>query len=232
MQDSKKKKNYLAVNYDSKDKPFTKYPYLLTNHLASKYGLQRGQKILDLGCGRGEFLAGFIKLGLHGFGVDMSCEAKGFCNDAEIKECDFENEKLPYEDESFDIVFSKSVLEHFYYPEKVVHEIFRILKPGGTAITMVPDWELDCRGFYADFTHRTPFSLLSLKKIFKMYGFAEVKTERLRQLPLLWKMPWLIPLSIIIANITPSDLRFYSKIVKYSKEIMLLCSARKPRSLT
>ncbi len=228
MQDSKRKENYLAVHYDPKVKPFTKYPYLLTKHLASKYGLQRGQKILDLGCGRGEFLAGFINLGLHGHGVDMSCEAKEICKDAEILECDFETEQLPYQGACFDIVFSKSVLEHFYYPEKVVQEIFRVLKAGGTAITMVPDWEANFRGFYTDHTHRTPFSLLSLKKIFKIYGFAEVETERLRQLPILWKMPWLIPLSIIIAKISPSDLRLYSKTVKYSKEIMLLCSAKKP----
>ncbi len=228
MKDHAKKENYLSVNYDIKDKPFTKYPYLLTEHLASKFKFKEGQRLLDLGCGRGEFLNGFMSLGLHGFGVDISCEAKEFCKDAEIKECDFENEKLTYEDDFFDIVFSKSVLEHFYYPEKVVHEIFRILKPGGTAITMVPDWETDCRGFYADFTHRTPFSLLSLEKIYKMYGFAGVKTERLRQLPLLWKFPWLTPLSIILARLTPSDLRFHSKTVKYSKEIMILCSAQKP----
>ena len=232
MQDSKFKKNYLAVNYNSKEKPFTKYPSLLTKHLVSKYNLQEGQKLLDLGCGRGEFLAGFIQLGLCGYGVDMSSQAKELCQNADIKECNLENEQLPYEDESFDIIFSKSVLEHFYYPEKIVQEIYRVLKSGGTAITMVPDWETDCRGFYADHTHRTPFSMLSLSKIFKMYGFIDVKVERLRQLPLLWKVPCLVPLSIIISHITPSDLRFYSKTVKYSKEIMLLCSARKPLQLS
>ena len=75
--------------------------------------------------------------------------------EAEILQSDLRNEPLPYEDNSFDYVFSKSVLEHFYYPEELVQEIFRILKPGGLVITMVPDWVSVYKTFYDDYTHHT-----------------------------------------------------------------------------
>ena len=56
----------------------------------------------------------------------------------------------------FDVIYSKSVIEHFYYPEKILKEAYRVLKPGGIIITLTPDWEFIYKSFYEDFTHRTP----------------------------------------------------------------------------
>jgi len=228
MMKMREKIDYVSVTYNEKDKPFTMYPDLLTRHLVRKYDLSAGMKILDLGCGRGEFLRGFIRSGLHGYGVDQSLIAKSICSEAEILQSDLENEALPYEENTFDIIFSKSVLEHFYYPEKIVTEIYRILKPGGLVITMVPDWAAVYKTFYdEDHTHRTPFTLLSLRNLFIINGFSDVKVEKFRQLPFLWRMPWLSPVSAIVARLTPRALSPYSKIVKFSKEIMLLASCVK-----
>ena len=58
----------------------------------------------------------------------------------------------------FDVIFSKSLVEHFYYPEKIYQEMHRVLKNGGIIITMTPDWEINYKTFYEDYTHRTPFS--------------------------------------------------------------------------
>ncbi len=222
------KKDYVSVTYNEEERPYTQYPRLLACYLVTRYGLS-GDKILDLGCGRGEFLKGFILCGLDGYGIDKSPTAKSFCPEAEIVQSDLEREPLPYNDDSFDIVFSKSVLEHFYYPEKLVQEIYRILKPGGLAITMVPDWEAVYKTFYEDYTHRTPFTLVSLRDIFIINGFDDVKVEKFRQLPFLWAMPWLKPFSMLVALITPKALSSYSKLVRFSKEIMLLSSAIKPK---
>ncbi|MBA3017198.1 class I SAM-dependent methyltransferase [Patescibacteria group bacterium] len=222
-----KQRDYVSVTYSEEERPFTKYPDLLTRYLVSRYSLSERKKILDLGCGRGEFLKGFIRCGLNGYGVDQSLIGKSICPEAKILQSDMGNKPLPYEDNSFDVIFSKSVLEHFYYPEKLVKEMLRILKPGGLAITMVPDWESIYKTFYEDYTHRTPFTSSSLRDIFLIHGFDDVTVEKFRQLPFLWAMPWLRPFAAFVSLIAPRVLRPYSKLVKFSQEIMLLCSCVK-----
>jgi SAM-dependent methyltransferase len=221
-------KDYVAVIYNKEHKPFTEYPDKLARYLSLRYKIPKGSKILDLGCGRGEFLRGFIRCGLNGYGVDQSSMAKSVCPGSEILQSDLENNPLPYNDNSFDTVFSKSVLEHFYYPEKLVMEIYRVVRPGGLVITMVPDWESIYKIFYDNYTHRTPFTVNSLKEIFLINGFDDVKSEKFRQLPFLWSHPWLKPFCSIVAFIAPRSLKSYSKIVRFSQEIMLLATAVKP----
>jgi SAM-dependent methyltransferase len=221
-------RDYVSVIYNEGDRPYTQYPDKLARYLFSRYKLLKGAKILDLGCGRGEFLKGFIRCGLDGYGLDRSTMAKSVCPEVEILQSDLENEPLPYDDNTFNIVFSKSVLEHFYYPEKLVKEIYRILNPGGMVITMVPDWESIYKTFYNDYTHRTPFTLTSLRNILIINNFNDVKVEKFRQLPFLWSLPWLKPFCSIVAAIAPRSLRPYCKLVRFSQEIMLLSVAIKP----
>ena len=221
-------RDYVAVVYNEKERPLTSYPDRLALYLARRYGMVPGESILDIGCGRGEFLRGFIRSGLKGFGVDQSSAAKTLCPEADVVQTDLENFSLPYEDCSFKYIFSKSVLEHFYYPEKLVREIHRILKPGGAVLTMVPDWLTTCqRTFYDDYTHRTPFTDVSLRDIFLIHGFNDVKVEKFRQLPFLWSRPWLTPISALLSCVIPDILNRYSKLIRFSKELMLLASAIK-----
>lgn len=46
--------------------------------------------------------------------------------------------RLPFDDESLDFVFSSHVLEHIVEDREALAEIYRVLRPGGLAITMVP----------------------------------------------------------------------------------------------
>ncbi len=230
MSSANPQRDYIAVVYNEEDRPFTQYPDKLARYLFLRYKLPKGSKLLDLGCGRGEFLRGFIRCGLNGYGVDRSTIAESVCPEAEILQSDLENEPLPYNDNSFDAVFSKSVLEHFYYPEKLVIEIYRIVEPGGIVITMVPDWESVYKTFYEDYTHRTPFTINSLKDILLISGFDDVKVEKFRQLPFLWSLPWLQPFCSLVAFIVPRALRPHSKLVRFSQEIMLLSTAVKPNN--
>jgi SAM-dependent methyltransferase len=48
------------------------------------------------------------------------------------------NERLNFDDSSFDTVILTDVLEHIYKPEKLLSEIHRILRPGGRVIIAVP----------------------------------------------------------------------------------------------
>lgn len=220
-------RDYVAVTY--RNEKFTNYPDRLANFLASRYQLVQGMKILDVGCGRGEYLKGFIRFGLDGFGLDQSRIAASLCPGADMIQSNLENQEFPFVENSFDVIFAKSVLEHFYYPERIVQEIYRILKPGGLALAMVPDWESVYKTFYVDYTHRTPFTLNSLEEIFVIHGFNDVKVEKFRQLPFLWKSPWLKPFCAFVAFFSPRRLRQHSKLVRFSQEIMLLSSATKPQ---
>ncbi len=142
---------------------------------------------------------------------------------------DLEKEALPYEDNFFDVIYSKSVIEHFYYPEHLIQEIHRVLKPRGIVITLCPDWEFNYRNYFEDYTHRTPFMQSSLRDIHLIHGFDNIVVERFRQLPVLWAQgSWLLPLAELTRLLLPSSWRKHSKWIRFSKEIMLLSSATKP----
>jgi ubiquinone/menaquinone biosynthesis C-methylase UbiE len=215
---------YLDVTYGNKH--FTNYPALLAKYLTEKYLIKKNSRLLDLGCGRGEFLRGFIEQGMVGFGMDQADAAKLICPTAIIKVGNLED-KLPFEDNYFDVVYSKSVVEHFYYPEKIMAEIYRVLKPNGLVITMTPDWKHNVICFHEDFTHRTAFTLQSLSDIHNVSHFRNVITERFIQLPIIWKMPFLKFITILCRNIFPDSLKKFSKFVRFSKEIMLITTANK-----
>ena len=226
---TEKSRDYVSVVYNELDRPLTRYPDKLARYLFERFDLKPGITFLDVGCGRGEFLRGFIECGVAGYGVDQSRAAEQYCPNATLKISDIENEGIPYEDNFFDVVYSKSVIEHFYYPERIVREIFRVLKPGGMVITLCPDWAFNYRIYFEDYTHRTPFMQSSLRDILLIHGFTGVLVERFRQLPLLWGAgKYLLPLAELTRVLCPSLLKPYSKWVRFSKEIMLLSCATKP----
>ena len=231
----KKEVNYLNVIYDSKRRPNTNYPYILTKYLFNRFNLKKNNSILDIGCGRGDFTNGFIKCGLKTYAVDKFDTCKNYSPKVILKTCDIEDDGIPFKENMFDIVYSKSVIEHFYKPEILIKEMMRVLKPGGLAITMCPSWEYNIKVFYEDFTHRSPFTKTSLSDILSIYSFENVNVEYFIQLPILWKYRWLKPFSTITRKLVLDN--FYSKTslspinkwIRFSKEVMLLSTATKPK---
>jgi ubiquinone/menaquinone biosynthesis C-methylase UbiE len=218
---------YIDVVYSVIKKPFSSYPEKLIKYLTNKYNLKKDSKILEMGCGRGEFLNEFIQLGMNGFGIDLSDYANNFCKNAEIKVVDLTKESIPYLDNTFDIVFSKSFIEHFYYPEEIFKEAYRVLKPGGVLINLTPEWRHIYRSFYDDYTHRTPFTKKSLEDIQIVTGFKNVKVLSFKQLPILWSKNFLIRyifsvFSEITRILVPDYFRMKNKWLRFSKELMLL----------
>jgi len=97
-------------------------------------------KIVDLGCGEGNFLK-LIEENLKNvktFGIDVEprvLELKNFLK-AEIRIADIRNSGFP--DAFFDAAFCLDVLEHFENLENPAREIKRILKPDGLLIVSLP----------------------------------------------------------------------------------------------
>lgn len=62
---------------------------------------------------------------------------------------------LPFEDNSYDVVFCNHVLEHIEDDKKAMSELYRVLKPGGMGIFQIPQ-ELSRKSTYEDFTITSP----------------------------------------------------------------------------
>lgn len=218
--------DYLTVVYDDKLHPYTDYSNKFSCFIFKHYGIQSGKKKLEPGCGRGEMLKGFRQLGLHVRGNDLSQEAVLFSPDIQIDVCDVEKNGLSYTDNSFDIIYSKSFLEHFYYLERYIKEAFRGLNPVGVILNLVSDWEANYRKYFHDYTHRTPFTTVSLCDIQLIHGFEDVKVVKFRQFPLLWGYPSLKYLCGAMAFFIPL---WTQGTLRWVREIMLIGSGRKPR---
>lgn len=218
-------RNYLDVRYSEAARPYTDYPAELTRYLSDRYlSRVQGQKLLDLGAGRGEFLHGFSVLGFDACGVDRSRPSEPkFLEPVSV--CDYEQSALPFPDQAFSALFSKSVFEHVREISPLLGECRRVLAPGGTMISLVPDWTAQWRHFYDDWTHVRPFTLTGLSECISSHGFALREARRFRQLPVLWKHPYLRPIADAAALLPAACKR--SKFVRFSKEWMLLVVADK-----
>lgn len=183
--------NYLKVVYDEKLRPHTKYPAKLVAYLKDRFDIDANSRLLDVGCGRGDMLRAFQQLGLRVNGLELLDYHSELTADIDVDYANFESQRFPFPDDAFDVVFSKSVIEHLHNPENFLRESRRILRPGGRIIILTPDWQTQRYIFYNDFTHRQPYTVLGLNNALKIYDFSEVKTEIFYQLPLVWRAPFL-----------------------------------------
>ncbi len=107
------------------------YPWL---YEVAEFRQHRGEKVLEIGCGTGADLLQFAKHGAIATGVDVTTRHVDLARErleglAVIHQGDMRH--LPFEDESFDYVYSHGVLHHCEQPEQAVREMFRVLRPGG-----------------------------------------------------------------------------------------------------
>ncbi|MFC1501485.1 class I SAM-dependent methyltransferase [Elusimicrobiota bacterium] len=217
--------DYIKVVYDEKKRPYTDYPQKLCKYLFDIFKMKAGTKFLEVGCGRGEHLSHFKNLGLQTQGLDIVKSSQEYNKELNIQIADVEKDGMPFENSYFDIVYSKSFIEHLYYPEKYMKEVLRVLKPGGLLLTLTPDWEANYKIFFDDYSHRSPFTKYALEDIYKIHGFKEVKVNIFRQLPIAWKFPFL---NLFCAAISPFiPIRTKNKFLRWSRELMLIGSGIK-----
>ncbi len=103
----------------------------------------RGRRVLEVGCGAGTDLVRFAKGGALVSGVDLSASAIALARrnfeqqglQADLREADAEH--LPFDDNTFDLVYAHGVVQYTLKPQALVDECRRVLKPGGEAIFQV-----------------------------------------------------------------------------------------------
>lgn len=101
-------------------------------------------KVIECGCFPGKWLVWFNKeLKMHPYGIDILPEkyTKSFLDKfnvkAIIKKADVR--KIPFKDNTFDVVYSFGLIEHFENHNDVIEEMKRILKKDGILITAWPN---------------------------------------------------------------------------------------------
>ena len=102
-----------------------------------------GKDVLEIGCGTGVHARLLAEAGAHVTAVDLTPTAVELTRrrldlhglDADVREADAED--LPFEDASFDFVWSWGVIHHSNDTRRVVGEIARVLRPGGQLALMV-----------------------------------------------------------------------------------------------
>jgi len=111
--------------------------------------LRPGMAVLDCGCGPGTVTVDIaqrlgegtaVGLDLDGSQVGLGRELaqRRGCSNVNFRQGDVYH--LPFEDATFDTVFSHALFEHLSEPLRAMRELRRVLKPGAAAVVCTPDW--------------------------------------------------------------------------------------------
>jgi ubiquinone biosynthesis O-methyltransferase len=101
------------------------------------FKIEPGMRILDIGCGTGNFSIKLAKMGCRVIGIDVSDEMLEIAKEKALKlglEVEFHNMNvydLKLKNEMFDGAFSMAAFEFIKEPKKAIDEIFRVVKKDG-----------------------------------------------------------------------------------------------------
>ena len=146
--------------------------------------------ILDMGCGRGEWLELLKEAGLTACGIDQNRVMVGQCKELGLEV--IEAEAISYLREqnanSFGAVTGMHIIEHLPFKRLIVlfDEVLRTLQPGGVAIFETPNPENLITGacnFYYDPTHINPLPPEPMRFVMEIRGFSRIEIMRLHPCP-------------------------------------------------
>jgi SAM-dependent methyltransferase len=117
--------------------------YALEPDIPELVGFERwtGRDVLEAGCGIGTDAVEFIRARARYHGIDFSptalelARARPELAGADLVQGSIAD--LPFDDKSFDLVYSNGVIHHMPDTARAIAEFHRVLRPGGTAIVMV-----------------------------------------------------------------------------------------------
>lgn len=166
-------------------------------------------KILDIWCWNGNMLKEIHSLWYCNlYGCDGFIENDKLLNIAKFQQINL-TQPLPYDDNSFDVIFLTEVIEHMEYPNLLLKEVHRILSKHWIVIISTPNiLNIPSRllflftGHFLLFTewdikydkfpwHIAPFLRYIFQEVFKEYFKIESKDYSNRVVPLLWTEIWI-----------------------------------------
>jgi len=158
----------------------------------------KGGKVLDLGCGRGEFMELLREYGIEPLGIDINEQMIDTCLDKGLncQKGDILEKLAELKDVSLSGIFSSQVIEHLppAYLRRLVGLCYRKLAPSGTIVleTINPTSVFALvQIYYLDISHEKPIHPQALKFLLETTGFSDVEIkysspleeERLQNLP-------------------------------------------------
>lgn len=165
-----------------------------------------GKKILEVGCGTGDFLQFLCSKNLELSGSDYSNvyldKAKERNLPVKLFKADLLDDKfwLPYENK-FDSVIVSEVIEHIQNDSKALYTIFRILKPSGILILTVPAFNFLFSKHDEKIGHFRRYTKKSTSNIVESTGFS---IEKIRYWNILGFFGWLINFKLLNKHLDSS----------------------------
>lgn len=146
----------------------------ITEYL-QQFVLGKADTVLDLGAGYCDFINQINAR--EKFAVDMNPEASQFCKNDVKFYCTSVNDLSMLETNSINVIFASNLLEHLddFELAKLIEEFKRILKQGGRAILMQPNYRYAYKVYFDDYTHKKVFTHISLCDFFQANGFKAIK---------------------------------------------------------
>jgi len=142
--------------------------------------------IVDLGCGRGEFLEALREAGLSGVGIDSNAECVELCRSKRLRaECaDLFAFLDAQPDGSLAAVYCAQVIEHLAPADvgRLIQLLSAKMRPGACVIVETPNPEclaIFATYFYADPTHTRPVPASLLRYYLEEAGFGSIEVEHL-----------------------------------------------------
>src|SRR4030095_12594819 len=112
--------------------------------LVARFSAFREKDVLEIGCSIATDGLEFARNGARYVGVDLTPKSIELAKErfalfgvpVRFEVADAERE-LPFPDDSFDHIYSFGVIHHSPVPERIIREIYRVLRPGGTLTVML-----------------------------------------------------------------------------------------------
>lgn len=149
----------------------------------------KGGKILDVGCGSGHFLLHMKALGMDCYGVEPGAYDAKLAKKNGLHIINSTLQEAGFKENQFDVITLNHVFEHVPNPKETLQEVFRILKPGGTAVIATPQKRSLAHFLFGKYwvqldipRHLFTFSTKHLKKYATITGF-RIKKVRYNSLP-------------------------------------------------
>lgn len=134
---------YSYADFDAQPDPSHR-PMYLSKVLNALRELPHGAKVLDAGCGGGDFATGLAEAGYRIFGSDMSASAISAAQARKIGNFQlgsiYEPLGKPFGVANFDAIVCVEVIEHLYSPKAFAATVYDALPDGGLIVISTPYW--------------------------------------------------------------------------------------------